>query len=427
MAARRGWGSDGIYFDHAGPCTDPARHRHCPGRWRGVISLGAGPDGKRIRRKVSGQTKAIVADRLAQLHRDLDAGARPAPANHTLRQAAEDWLAHGLPGRSAKTIRKNKDVLEPILAAVGTMRLKELTSADVETALAHMADSYSTAAVSMGHLALKRVIRRAQARRYVTINAAEFADTPAGQPGRPSKSLTLQQSAALLNASDGTRIGAYIALSLGTGIRTEEARALLWEHVDLGDPHATPPRPASIAVWRSVRAHGDTKTPSSRRTLGLPAIAVDALAQLQQHEGRVTGPVFATRDGGELDAANVRREFRAAVKSAGIDGTWTPRELRHTFVSLLSDSGVPVEEIARLAGHATSRTTEIVYRHQLRPVMEKGAQAMDQLFRRTAWHHQMQAQPPVRVGLSRRSPLPLCEQSQADHLGDASFSVKMNC
>jgi integrase len=50
----------------------------------------------------------------------------------------------------------------------------------------------------------------------------------------------------------------------------------------------------------------------------------------------------------------------------------------------MSDSGVPVEEIARLAGHATSRTTEVVYRHQLRPVMEKGALAMDKLFGRTA-------------------------------------------
>jgi integrase len=65
-------------------------------------------------------------------------------------------------------------------------------------------------------------------------------------------------------------------------------------------------------------------------------------------------------------------------------GTWSPRELRHTFVSLMSDSGVPVEEIARLAGYATSRTTEIVYRHQLQPVMDKGAQAMDQIFPRTA-------------------------------------------
>jgi integrase len=57
----------------------------------------------------------------------------------------------------------------------------------------------------------------------------------------------------------------------------------------------------------------------------------------------------------------------------------TPRAAA-TFVSLMSDSGVPVEEIARLAGHTNSRTTELVYRHQLRPVMETGAQALDQLF-----------------------------------------------
>ena len=46
----------------------------------------------------------------------------------------------------------------------------------------------------------------------------------------------------------------------------------------------------------------------------------------------------------------------------------------------MSDSGVPVEEIARFAGHTASRTTEIVYRNQLRPVMEKGAEALDRLF-----------------------------------------------
>jgi hypothetical protein len=52
---------------------------------------------------------------------------------------------------------------------------------------------------------------------------------------------------------------AYITLSLLTGIRTEEARALRWAHVDLdGDPAASPPVPPHVAVWRSVRA---TATP----------------------------------------------------------------------------------------------------------------------------------------------------------------------
>jgi integrase len=247
-----------------------------------------------------------------------------------------------------------------------------------------MAGSYSTAVVRMGHLALKRAIRFAAARDLVGRNVAELSDTPAGQEGRPNRSFTLEQSAALLQANAGTRIGAYIALSLGTGIRTEEARALQWESVDFGDPDACPPRPASVAVWRSVRRGGDTKTLRSRRTLRIPLFAADALRDLQQRERCHTGPVFATRDGNPLDAANVRREFRAAVKAAGIPGTWTPRELRHTFVSLMSDSGVPVEEIARLAGHTSSRTTELVYRHQLRPLMENGALTLDHLFPRTA-------------------------------------------
>jgi integrase len=41
---------------------------------------------------------------------------------------------------------------------------------------------------------------------------------------------------------------------------------------------------------------------------------------------------------------------------------WRPKEMRTSFVSMMSYKGVPVEEIARLAGHASSRTTEVIYR-----------------------------------------------------------------
>lgn len=59
---------------------------------------------------------------------------------------------------------------------------------------------------------------------------------------------------------------------------------------------------------------------------------------------------------------------------------WTPRELRHSFVSLLSDSGVRIEDIADLCGHSGTTVTEKVYRHQLRPVLLGGAVAMDRIF-----------------------------------------------
>jgi integrase len=35
----------------------------------------------------------------------------------------------------------------------------------------------------------------------------------------------------------------------------------------------------------------------------------------------------------------------------------------------MSHRGVSIEEIARLVGHASTRTTEIVYRRELRPVI----------------------------------------------------------
>jgi hypothetical protein len=48
----------------------------------------------------------------------------------------------------------------------------------------------AAAAASMGHLALKRAIRHAEANDLVARNVAALADTPKGQHGRPSKSLT---------------------------------------------------------------------------------------------------------------------------------------------------------------------------------------------------------------------------------------------
>jgi hypothetical protein len=63
-----------------------------------------------------------------------------------LRRAADDWLAGGLPGRSAKTTRKNRDVLEPILAVIGAVRPRDLDAAAVDRALQTMAGAYSTAA-----------------------------------------------------------------------------------------------------------------------------------------------------------------------------------------------------------------------------------------------------------------------------------------
>src|SRR5262249_60108104 len=101
-ASRRGYGEDGIYFDHRGDCRDSALHRTCAGRWRGVVSLGFDADGKRLRRKVSGQTRTEVKDKLKALHSELDAGVRTVQG-YTVDMAVAGWLDQGLPRRAAQT------------------------------------------------------------------------------------------------------------------------------------------------------------------------------------------------------------------------------------------------------------------------------------------------------------------------------------
>ena len=378
-AKRRGHGEDAIYWDES------------KSRWYGSVSLGFDRDGKRLRRKVSGKTKTEVKDKLRELHSDLDAGVQTS-ASYTVDQAVADWMREGRDGRSLSTLRRDERILRPVMAIIGGIPLHALRTHDVRRALSELATSRSSATVALAHNCLVRAIRHAESGDHVRRNVAALVKPPPGQAGRPSKAMTADQAAALLRVAAGDEyLGAYVILSLTTGIRTEEARALRWDHVSLdGDPGAgVPPH---MAVWRSVRAGSDTKTERSRRTLGLPQSAVAALREQRRRQAaaRLTagelwqdhGLVFTSNTGKPLDDANVRRGFRALCQKAGIGGNWSPRELRHTFVSLMSESGIAVEEIARLAGHSSSRTTEVVCRHELRPVITTGADAMDKMFDR---------------------------------------------
>jgi integrase len=251
-----------------------------------------------------------VIDKLRDLHHELDTGISPKAgyAHYTVPQAADDWLAHGLEGRSPKTIKKNQNVLQPILKVIGARKLRDLSAADVRQALATMAPCAGP---------------RQPGRR------------PGRQPARPA---------------------AHRRLAISPHPRRHQDRTV--------PPHPRPPRRRGQALraWSAVQAE---------ERLG----AGD--------DWQDTGLVFTSHHGAALDASNVRKMFKRVCDEAGIGDSWAPRELRTSFVSLMSHQGVSIEEIARLVGHATTRTTEIVYRRELRPVITTGAEIMDQLFTAT--------------------------------------------
>jgi integrase len=374
MPARRSRGDGGLSWDSARQ------------RWVASVTVGYTPSGRRIFKRARGRTKSEAQRKLKEIVREYEDGLVIGGYGYTVADTVHDWLAFGLSGRHSNTVTKCTILANThIIPALGARKLRDLSADDIDKWLADLAQVVSTRTLREVRSVLKRAITRAQARDKVKRNVVLLCDIPQGRTGRPSKSLTLAQAEALLAAAEDTSLHAYIVVSLLTGARTEELRALTWSYVDLDSD------PPFIMVWRSVRAGGETKTRKSRRTLKLPQRCVDVLRdhQVGQEEKRHAAGstwqdndlVFPSRVGTPADASHVRRSFPKVVAAAGLDPReWTPRELRHSFVSLLSDADVPIERISRLVGHSSTTTTETIYRKQIRPVIVHGADIMDRIF-----------------------------------------------
>jgi len=169
----------------------------------------------------------------------------------------EDWFGEGLHGRSEKTTTLYAGLLDPLLEIIGAKPLRDLTAGDVRSALGQLTSRYSTRSLQITRNSLDRAIQHAQADDLVARNVAALVRPPRGRSGRPSRSFTLEQAKAQLAVTEGSRWHAYVALSPLAGIRTEEARALQWDHVVTWAGDAAGWQPVSTAGFDRSRAGED--------------------------------------------------------------------------------------------------------------------------------------------------------------------------
>jgi integrase len=348
--------------------------------------------GKRVVRRGYGKTQNIAIKELRRKVKEYEDGLTVEAARYKVEDAVRDWLKYGQGTTADNTWEGYRFNCERhLIPALGKRRLRDLTATEVEEWLASLTMVLGTSMLKQLHSNLNRSVKRAMARGMAARNVIELCTVPEGRAGRASRSMTEAQVRSVLEHCKSDPIYPYIVLSILTGLRTEEVRALQWDRVDLdGDPGNG--RPPSVMVWRSARRKGDTKTKKSRRTLALPAVVV---ASLRLHRTRQTerdmklgrewdpnGFVFGTRNGTMMSSRNVSRDVRRALaKVPGIvPDEWTPRDWRHTYTSVMSAGEVPLEEVSRTLGHSSTVVTEQIYRHELRPVIQTAGSKMDELF-----------------------------------------------
>jgi integrase len=380
---RRSRGDGSVFFDASRGC------------WVGVLDIGREPEtGRRRRRKVSAPTKTECKDLLDELREEKRKSGTVAPRDITVEHVIRDLLANPpRTWRSPTTIQVNTDHAGRIITAIGKTRMVRLGVADVEKFLRKLADDgYSTSVIGATKRIGSRAVRRAMRDGLAGRDVFELAELQDGTR-RQSRSMTLAQIRTLL-ASDLTPFWrAYLVVGICCGLRPGERTGLVWDDIDLVE--------GVIRVRHSLKAlpgpdgHlvlqlAELKTEKSRRTLALPRYAVAALKALKTAQAadklrlgplyRDQGLVFCRPDGGPYWREAIRLGFRRVCKLAGIGEDWTPRELRHSFVSVLSDAGVDIEDIADAAGHSSSTVTREVYRHQISDKVARAAEAMDRIF-----------------------------------------------
>jgi integrase len=169
---------------------------------------------------------------------------------YTVGNTLDDWLAGGLSGRSDQELYR--DTVKPLRERLADLELSELTAGDVQATLDTLADRLSTRSLQILRNCLERAIRHAEIRDLVGRNVAAVVKAPRGKNRAPVRELDPRAGTGTAADRPGFPSARVRVLSVMTGQRTEELRALRWNEVDLDS--------GTVAVYRAARVSGDTKT-----------------------------------------------------------------------------------------------------------------------------------------------------------------------
>jgi integrase len=309
---------------------------------------------------------------------------RPAKRDtRTLAEALEEFIA-GM--RSGEVRPKRRGSYKPATVRtyeqhvrlyvaddpLGGAMVREITRLDVQ----EFADRLLGAGLAPGTVSnvlnpIQAFFRREVDRGKLAINPARSIDIPEPDSKRAKRIASGTEAAKLLEAlPEDDR--ALWACAFYAGLRRGELQALRVRDVELG---------ASVIRvergWDQYEREIDPKSNSSRRTVPLLAVLRDYLDERLIRTGRSSDDlVFGRTASDPFSPPVIGMRAKAAWEAAGLDPI-TLHECRHTFASLLIDSGANPKAIQEFMGHSKIQTTFDTYGHLIEGSRDEVRRRMD--------------------------------------------------
>lgn len=343
------------------------RHKRTDGRWEWRITL---PDGKR--RSFYGKTEREARDKKNAALKDAAAGLQLDGERITVAQYLDGWLlvsAERVRPTTLHTYRRH--ITDHIVPHIGTIRLRDLTAAQVNRMLAAWITEGLAPTTTNGMRSTLRVALSAAEREGLVLRNAAKLSTPRRTDGLRVVPYTPEEARQLIEYSREHPMGPLIALALATGLRQGELLALRWSDIDL-DARTLHVRRTLTWLVGERPVFGDPKTQGSRRSVRLTTVALDAL---RRQRALVAGYrllmgqrwpegdlVFPTGEGTPLRAASVYQRTRKLMDEAGVP-LKRFHDLRHSTASFLLGEGLDLFAVKEVLGHSSIATTADIYGH----------------------------------------------------------------
>lgn len=160
----------------------------------------------------------------------------------------------------------------------------------------------------------------------------------------------------------------FFCLQLYTGCRPSEIYGMTWEQIDFERGVITIDR--ALVKSKSAGGYVVKKTKAHDvRTKTLPAAIAAMLLKLKGISLGVTDYVFTNPDGDHLGERAFREYLRRFCDRHGLPYI-PPYGIRHTTGTLLAARGIPIVNVAKQLGHASTQTTT-KYIHATKSVDEE--------------------------------------------------------
>lgn len=205
---------------------------------------------------------------------------------------------------------------------------------------------------------------------------------------RPVDPLSTEQVWALTEAMP-ERYRALITLAAGSGLRQGEAIGLTLPRIDFLRQNLRVEEQLILLDGQPPYL-GPPKTESSRRTIPLPPVVLEALAaHVADFPPGQWQLVFTDENAGPLLRNRFsERVFRRAVRAADLPPGTTFHDLRHYYASLLIRHGESVKVVQSRLGHASAKETLDTYSHLWPDSEDRTRSAVESVLRHRSVHEE---------------------------------------